>query len=95
MVRDHSQRKESGAGRKKDILTDAQALVWTAWRGSARAAGQRIPEEDFTMAPRRAPYHRRAHTHAVISSMKHRRHQEATGEVAGSVASRGDFPSGI
>jgi hypothetical protein len=35
------------------------------------------------------------HTHTVISSMKHRRHQEAAGEVAGSVASEGDFPSGI
>jgi hypothetical protein len=28
-----------GVERKEDTLTDAQALVWTAWRGSARAAG--------------------------------------------------------
>jgi hypothetical protein len=35
------------------------------------------------------------HTHTVISSKKHRRHQEAAGEVAGSVASEGDFSSGI
>jgi hypothetical protein len=35
------------------------------------------------------------HTHTVISSKKHRRHQGAADEVAGSVASEGDFPSGI
>jgi hypothetical protein len=63
MVRDLGQREESGAKRKEDVLTVALALVWTAWRGSARAVGQRLPEEDFTMAPRRAPHHRRAHTH--------------------------------
>jgi hypothetical protein len=40
-----------GVERKEDTLTGAQVLVWTAWRGSARAASQRLPEEVFTSAP--------------------------------------------
>jgi hypothetical protein len=63
-----------GVERKEDTLTDAQALVWMAWRGSARAAGQRLPERVFTTAPPGAPHHRRAHTHTMVSSMKHHRH---------------------
>jgi hypothetical protein len=39
-----------GVERKEDKLTDAQALVWTAWWGSACAAGQRLPEGVFTSA---------------------------------------------
>jgi hypothetical protein len=52
-----------GVERKEDTLTDAQALVWTAWRGSAHAAGQRLPEGVFTTAPPGAPHHQRAHPH--------------------------------
>jgi hypothetical protein len=44
---------------EEDTLTDAQALVWTAWRGSARVAGQRLPEGVFTTVPPGAPHHRR------------------------------------
>jgi hypothetical protein len=51
--------------RREPPSPDAQAHAWTAWRGSARAAGQELPGEVFTehtrsTAPRR--FHRRAHT---------------------------------
>jgi hypothetical protein len=48
---------------EEDTLTDAQVLVWTAWQGRARAAGQRLLEGVFTTAPLEAP-HRRGSTHA-------------------------------
>jgi hypothetical protein len=37
-----------GVERKEDTLTGTQVLIWTAWQGSARAAGQRLPKEVFT-----------------------------------------------
>jgi hypothetical protein len=60
MARDHGRRRER---EEEDTLTNAQELVWTAWWGSARAVGQRLPEGVFTMAPLGAPHHRRVHTH--------------------------------
>jgi hypothetical protein len=54
-----------GVESKEDTLTDAHALVWTAWRGSARAAGQRLPEVVFTSAPPAK------HTH-----LDHRKHAQ-------------------
>jgi hypothetical protein len=38
-------------------LTVAQVLVWTAWQSSACAAGQRLPEDDFTKHAPGAPHH--------------------------------------
>jgi hypothetical protein len=43
------EKKERGR-EEDDTLTDAHVLVWTAWQGSARAAGQRLPEGVFTTA---------------------------------------------
>jgi hypothetical protein len=57
--------EKRGVERKEDTLTDAQALVWTAWRGSARAAGQRLTEGVFTSAPPAK------HTH-----LDHRKHAQ-------------------
>jgi hypothetical protein len=56
-----------GVERKEETLTDAQALIWTAWWGSARAAGQRLPEGVFTSAPLAK------HTH-----LDHRKHAQHT-----------------
>jgi hypothetical protein len=75
MARDHGQRRERGR-EEEDTLTDAQVHVWTAWRGIARAAGQRLPGEDFTAAPPGAPHLTLppacTHTHTMTSSEKHR-----------------------
>jgi hypothetical protein len=54
-----------GVERKEDTLTGAQVLIWTAWRGSARAAGQRLPKEVFTSTPPTK------HTH-----LDHRKHAQ-------------------
>jgi hypothetical protein len=86
-----------GCREKKVTLTSAQALILVAWRGSARAANKRRPEDDFTVASPGAPqrrFHRRAHSHrgplleAQLASWKGRR--GITAEVPGVSSSRGE-----
>jgi hypothetical protein len=56
MASNHGRRrKERGRGRRTHSPY-AQAHVWMAWRGSARAAGQRLPGEDFITGPPGAPH---------------------------------------
>jgi hypothetical protein len=43
------EQKEKGR-EEEEALTIAQVLVWTAWQGSACAAGQRLPKVVFTTA---------------------------------------------
>jgi hypothetical protein len=71
-----------GCREKKVILTGAQALILVAWRGSARAANKKRPEDDFTVASPGAPqwrFHQHAHSHrgplleAQLASWKGRR----------------------
>jgi hypothetical protein len=49
-----------------------------AWRGSARAAGQRLPREDFTAAAPGAPHSALppACTHTTTTSVMHNERQE-------------------
>jgi hypothetical protein len=57
LARDHGQREKKKIRERGITLTDAQVLVWMAWQGSACAAGQRLPEEDFTEHTPGAPHH--------------------------------------
>jgi hypothetical protein len=57
LARDHGQRRRRRLEGEEITLTIAQVLVWTAWQGSAYAAGQRLPEDDFTELTPGAPHH--------------------------------------
>jgi hypothetical protein len=50
MVRGWGQERVEGSSEEKEMLTIAQVPTWPAWRGSARAANQARPGEDFTRA---------------------------------------------
>jgi hypothetical protein len=86
---------EEREGREEeDTLTNAQVLVWTAWQGRARAAGQRLLEGVFTMAPLEAPHHRRS-THAWTTANVHSKPSEEIQLGVRSVATgAGKIPSG-
>jgi hypothetical protein len=57
MAIDHGQSSRRRLEGEEITLTVAQVLVWTAWQGSAYAAGQRLPGDDFTERTPRAPHH--------------------------------------
>jgi hypothetical protein len=54
MARERRRRLER---EEEDTLIVAQVLVWMAWQGSAYAASQRLPEDDFTEHALGAPHH--------------------------------------
>jgi hypothetical protein len=87
------EKKERGR-EEEDTLTNDQVLIWTAWQGSARAAGQRLPEVVFTMAPPGTPHHRHAQTHQDLRGEAPQAPPRA-GEVSRSVAIERQFLSGI
>jgi hypothetical protein len=60
---------------EEDALTDAQVLIWTAWQGRARAAGQRLLEGVFTTVPSGALHHRQS-THAWTTANAHSKPSE-------------------
>jgi hypothetical protein len=70
------EKKERGR-EEDDTLTDAQVLIWTAWQGSAHAAGQRLPEGDFTTAHQE---------HRITSELTHKRSPRRS--TAGTIESR-------
>jgi hypothetical protein len=57
MAIDHGQSSRRRLEGEEITLTIAQVLVWTAWQGSACAAGQRLPGDDFTERTPREPHH--------------------------------------
>jgi hypothetical protein len=57
LVRNHGQREKKKIREGRITFTVAQVLVWMAWQGSACAASQRLPEEDFTEHAPGAPHH--------------------------------------
>jgi hypothetical protein len=78
MASNHGWRRDERGRRRETCSPYAQAHVWTAWRGSACAAGQRLPGEDFTTAPPGAPHLALppACTHTTTTSVMHSVHQE-------------------
>jgi hypothetical protein len=69
------EKKEKGR-EEEEALTIAQVLIWMAGQGSACAAGQRLPKEDFTehtgsTTPQR--FHQRVLTHHK-RQWSHRKH---------------------
>jgi hypothetical protein len=47
MVRGWEQERVEGSRKVKEVLTIAQVPTWPAWRGSAHAANQAQPGEEF------------------------------------------------
>jgi hypothetical protein len=86
--------KKEKSGEKEDTLTNARVLVWTAWQGSARAAGQRLPDVVFTTASPGTLHHRRAHAHHNHQSSRSKHQERARrgieSEVTGDGGNRGE-----
>jgi hypothetical protein len=55
MVRDQGHRGKQKVEERRRDSPVAQVHTWPAWRGSARAADQARPRDDFTAAPPGAP----------------------------------------
>jgi hypothetical protein len=90
------------------MLSIAQVPTWPAWRGSAHAANQARPGEDFTravaaargatppgllrLAPARPPIESQQHSHTMTTTERRSRHQEEAGEVPIAAAIESRFP---
>jgi hypothetical protein len=86
----------------------AQVLTWPAWQGSARAANQARPGEDFTgaataaqgatppgllrLAPAQPPTESQQHSHTMTTTKRRSWHQELAGEVPIAAATESRFP---
>jgi hypothetical protein len=78
MASDRGRRREGRRGRGRHSPL-AQAHAWLAWRGSARAADQGQPGEDFTVAVPGAPHLGHFHRHCTSTTTTtdmHIKHRE-------------------